>query len=128
MPHALKRILQFVSALLLAAALKWLFDRVLWDFIFGLFDRMTDFVRAEFITAVLSYLVPLALAALAFWMLFERYAEEDTMPVLRKHPWQSRRLIAAVLIAGVALMAGTSYGRVFGLPSVTLPASGAFGP
>ena len=123
MLSALSRLLKWICALVAAVVLKWLFDEVLWDPLDQLLARTTDFERAELITAVLSYLVPLALAVVGYAMLFARQAADDR-PVLRKHPWQSRRLIVGVLVVIVALIAGTSYGRVFKLPQISLPSSG----
>ena len=121
MPNAFSRILRWISALAAAVALKWLFDKVLWDPLDGLLARGTmDFEHAELITAVLSYLVPLTLAAGGYAILFGRQAPDDR-PVLRKHPWQSPPLIIGTLIIVVALIAGISYGRLFGLPSIALP-------
>ena len=83
---------------------------------------MADFDKAESITAVLSYLIPLAAAVLAYVVL-SPHSPKDDRPALRKRPWQSKPLIVGLLVIIAATIGGLSYGRLFGLPSVTLPQS-----
>jgi hypothetical protein len=108
----------------LASALvfKWTFDRWLWDVSFRWLTRIVEFETAESVTAVLSYLVSLAAAALVYTALAPPSPAEDG-PTLRRHPWQSPYLIVGLIVIVAATVAGLSYGRVFGLPSVTLPQS-----
>jgi len=123
MPKLFARVLPWIVGPLLAVGLKWLFDRALWDLLTQWLDRVIDFERVAVIVAITSYLVPLAAAAWITARLFPGDAEDRTIPVLRKHPWQSKPLIAGVLIVVVAVIAGTEYGRLFGLPSIALPAA-----
>lgn len=121
MSNALSRIMAGLGGLASAVVLKWAFDHWLWDFSFRrLVGPLSDNENAESITAVLSYLVPLAAAAVAYAVLSPHSPDEDR-PALRKQPWQSQRLIVGLLVIVVATIAGLSYGRVFGLPSLTLP-------
>jgi hypothetical protein len=120
MSNVLSRIIAAFGGLVSAVVLKWAFDRWLWDLSFRALALMTDFDKAESITAVLSYLVPLAAAVLAYRVLAP-HSPQDDRPVLRKRPWQSQRLIVGLLVIVVATIAGLSYGRLFGLPFVTLP-------
>jgi hypothetical protein len=122
MPNALSRIIAVLGGLASAVVFKWAFDRWLWDISFRWLTLIADFEKAERITAVLSYLVPLAAAALAYAVL-SPHSPKDDSPALRKRPWQSQRLIVGLLVIVAATVAGLSYGRVFGLPSVTLPQS-----
>jgi hypothetical protein len=120
MSKALSRLTAVLGGLVSAVVLKWVFDHWLWDFSFQRLAPLSDNEKAESITAVLSYLVPLAAACLAYAALSPHSPKED-QPALRKQPWQSRRLIVGLLVIIVAMIAGLSYGRVFGLPSLTLP-------
>jgi hypothetical protein len=120
MPNKFPRSVAVLGGVASAVVLKWAFDYWLWDVAFQGFARMVDFDKAEAITAVLSYLVPLAGAALAYATLSPPPPEDDS-PALRKPPWQSQRLIVGVLIVIAAMIAGPSLGRFFGLPSITLP-------
>jgi len=103
-----------------AVVLKLSFDYLLWDVCFKWLALMVDFEKSESITAVLSYLVPMTAAALAYAVLLP-HSPADDRPALRKQPWQSQRLVVGLLVIVAASIAGLSYGRVFGLPSVTLP-------
>ncbi len=123
MPKLVARLLPWIVGPLLAVAFKWLFDRVLWDWLTQWLDRVVDFERVAVIVAIASYLVPLVAAAWITARLFPGDPDDRTIPVLRKHPWQSKPLIAGVLIVVVAVIAGTEYGRLFGLPSIALPAA-----
>jgi hypothetical protein len=120
MPTIFSRSVAVLGGVASAVVLKWAFDYWLWDFSFQRLALMLDFDKAEAITAVLSYLVPLASAALAHAALSPHPPEDDS-PALRKPPWQSPRLIVGVLIIIAAMIAGPSLGRFFGLPSITLP-------
>lgn len=122
MSNALSRIIAVLGGLASAVVLKWVFDRWLWDISFKWLARMADFDKAEQITALLSYLVPLAAAAVTYVVL-SPHSPEDDRPALRKSPWQSQRLIIGLLVIVTATIAGLSYGRLFGLPSITLPQS-----
>jgi hypothetical protein len=126
MPTILSRILPWVTAVVLAAALKWVFDRVLWDIFSHWLDHGLDFEKTALIVGIASFLLPLAAAVLISIRLFPGPAVDPTLPVLGKHPWQSKPLIVGVLIVVVAVMAGTSYGRLFGLPHINLPSRGQF--
>jgi hypothetical protein len=123
MSNALSRVIAVLGGLASAVVFKWAFDLWLWDVSFRWLVLMADFEKAESITAVLSYLVPLAAAALAYTLLSPHPPTNDHPPSLRKHPWQSQRLMVGLLVIIAATIAGLSYGRVFGLPSVTLPQS-----
>jgi hypothetical protein len=114
------RIIAVIGGLASAVIIKWAFDRWVWDVGFQQLARFVDFDMAASVSAVLSYLVPLAAACLAYAAL-SPHSSKDDHPSLRKHPWQSRRLIVGLLIVIVATIAGLSYGRIFGLPSITLP-------
>jgi hypothetical protein len=122
MSNGLSRIIAVLGGLASAVVLKWAFDHWLFDLSFRLLVLMVDFEMAELITAVLSYLVPLAAAALAYAAL-SPHPPKDERPALRKQPWQSQGLIVGLLVIVAATIAGLSYGRVFGLPSITLPQS-----
>lgn len=108
-----------LAGLVSTAAVKWLFDRGLWDVGFRGLYHIVDIDMAEPLTAILSYGLPLAAGTIAYAVLSPHSRKEG--PVLRKHAWQSRRFIVALIIIVVALVAGLSFGRLFGLPSVTLP-------
>jgi hypothetical protein len=122
MSNWLSRIIGVLGGLASAVALKWVFDHWLWDISFRWLVLITDFEQAESITAVLSYVLPLAAAVLAYALL-SPHSPKDARPALRKQPWQSQRLIVGLLVLIAATIAGLSYGRVFGLPSITLPQS-----
>jgi hypothetical protein len=122
MANALSRIIAAIGGLVSAIVLKWVFDRWLWDLSFRGLTLMADFDEAESITAVLSYLVPLAAAVLAYVVL-SPHSPKDERPVLRKRPWQSKPVVVGLLVIIAATIGGLSYGRLFGLPSVTLPES-----
>src|SRR5580700_5200615 len=114
------RLIAVSGGLASAVVIKWVFDRGLWDISFvGLF-HLFDSDTAEPLTAVLSYLVPLTAGVAVHAALLPKQPEDDRA-FLRKRPWQSRRIIAALLIIVAAIVAGLSYGRVFGLPSIALP-------
>jgi hypothetical protein len=120
MSNGFLRIIAVLGGLALAVVLKWVFDHWLWDASFQRLVLVADFEQAESITAELSYLIPLAAAALAYALLSPQLPKDDR-PALRKHPWQSQRLIVGLLVVVAATIAGLSCGRVFALPSVTLP-------
>jgi hypothetical protein len=122
MSKLFSRILAVLGGLISAVVCKWVFDHWLWDAIFGWLAAVTDFGKAESITAVLSYLLPLVAGTLAYVAL-SPHAPENDRPALRKSPWQSGRFIVGLLVIIAAAIAGLSYGRVFGLPSITLPQS-----
>jgi len=107
-----------------AVVLKWTFDHWLWDVSFQWLSPLAGYESAESITAVLSYLGSLAAAVLASKVLSPHSSsDEDERPALRQHPWQSPHLRVGLIVIVAATIAGLSYGRVFGLPSVTLPQS-----
>lgn len=120
MSSALSRIIAVLSGIASAVVLKWVFDQWLWDSSFQRLAPISDNEKAESITAVLSYLVPLTAAAFAY-AAFSAHAPEEDRPALRKHPWQSRRFIIGLLVIVVATIAGLTVGRLFGLPTLTLP-------
>ena len=120
MSNAFSRLSAVLGGVASAVVLKWAFDHWLWDISFQRLCLVTDSETAEPITAVLSYLIPLAAAVLAYAAL-SPHSTGDDRPVLRRHPWQSRRLIVGLLVIVAATIAGLSYGRIFGLPMVTLP-------
>jgi amino acid transporter len=122
MSNALSRNIAVLGGIASAAVLKWAFDHWLWDVSFRRLALMVDFEMAEPITAVLSYLVPLTTAALAYAVL-SPHPPKDDRPALRKLPWQSQRVIVGLLVIVAATIGGLSLGRVFGLPSITLPQS-----
>ena len=119
----LARPLSWIWGAALTVGLKWVYDRVLWDPLTKLLDKIIDFERVEIIVAIGSYLLPLVAAVLITVRMFPGEAVDHTLPALRRHPWQSKRLVAVVLIAVIAVIAGTSYGRLFGLPSIALPSA-----
>jgi hypothetical protein len=119
----LTRPLSWICGVALSVGLKWAFDRTLWDPLTKWLDHIIDFERVALIVAIASYLMPLAAAVLICVKLFPGEAVDHTLPALRKSPWQSKPLIASVLIVLVSVIAGTSYGRLFGLPWVTLPST-----
>lgn len=123
MPKLVARVLPWISGLVLVVGLKWLFDRALWDWLTKWLDRLIDFERVAVIVAIASYLVPLAASVLTCVKLFPGESVDESLPALRKRPWQSKPLIVSVLIVAASVVAGISYGRLFGLPWVTLPAA-----
>jgi hypothetical protein len=117
------RLIAASGGLASAVVVKWVFDRGLWDICFVWLFHLFDIDTAEPMTAVLSYLIPLTAGAVVHAALLPRQPEDDRV-FLRKRPWQSPRLIAGLLVIVAAVVAGLSYGRVFGLPAVTLPQPG----
>jgi hypothetical protein len=123
MSNRLLQIRAVLGGLACAVVLKWTFDHWLWDVSFRWLTHMAEFETAESVTAVLSYLVSLGAAARMYAALSPHSSEDDDRPALRRHPWQSPYLIVGLIVIVAATIAGLSYGRVFGLPSVTLPQS-----
>ena len=121
MLFARSRVTALSAGLASAVITKWAFDCLLWDASFRWLAHMVDFETAEAVTEVLSYLLPLTAAAATYSMLSPRPPEQDDRVVLRKPPWQSQYLIVGVTVIVAAIVAGLSYGRVFGMPSMTLP-------
>ena len=125
MPRITSRVLLGICCLALAIVLKWAFDLALWDLLVKSFSLGTAFERADLMVAVLSYLLPLSASSLVYAAVHARYAVKDDVPQLRRHPWQSKRVIVSVMVIVVSAMAGMLYGRVFGLPSIHLPSANA---
>jgi hypothetical protein len=122
MSDARSRIIAGLGGIAAAAALKWIFDRWLWDVAFRGLVHLADFDPAELVTAILSYLLPLFAGVLVYVRLAPASPVDDR-PMLRKRPWQSGRFIVSVIVIVAALIGGLSYGRLSGLPSVTLPSA-----
>jgi amino acid transporter len=120
--NVLSRYMAVLGSIASAVALKWVFDRWLWDASFQRLALIFDFEKAEPIVAVLSYLVPLATAVVAY-LILSPHPPKEGGPSLRKSPWQSPLIIVGVLVIIAATIGGLSLGRVFGLPSITLPQS-----
>ena len=118
-----RSVLSWICGCAIAVGTKWLFDRALWDWLTKWLDRLVEFERVATIVAIASYLVPLTLAVLVSVKLFPGEPVDKSLPSLRKRPWESKPLIVSVLIVVAAVVAGISYGRLFGLPSIALPAA-----